>query len=64
MLSDNVGVESSMDDCSGYKSVETEMREVSNGVYEMLNEEGEVIAVYEEMEGDDTLQNRASWTID
>ena len=64
MLSDNVGVERSMDDWSGYKSVEAEMREVSNGVYEMLNEEGEVIAVYEEIEGDDVLQSRASWTID
>ena len=30
----------------------------------MLNEEGEVIAVYEEIEGDDVLQSRASWTID
>lgn len=51
-------------DYSGYKSVEAATRQVSNGVYEILDENGKAIATYETMEKEDVPQARTGWTID
>ena len=49
-------------DVSNYKSVEATVIEASGGLYQVVDETGEVIALYEEMNTD--VQPRLGWTID
>lgn len=62
--SDIVGVEAGETiDYSSYKAVEAKTRRISDGVYEVLDEKGKVIATYGTTEKGVVQQKRAGWSI-